>query len=310
MAALASFGLGLLFLFVPESYWDRTPRSASVTGGFKNVVDGLRRLSLIIHPHSDPPMSDLMTTESAKAEKSSVERVEDVDASSSESNKLEQETRPGMPPLRRSYTDHWRESPPKTFKHSMIPFHGRLNEDRWISVMLRPFILFAYPAILWSALCYAMSIGWLIVLSETVSEVYRNQDSYNFTALQTGLVYVSPFVGSILGTLTAGFVSNKVVQFMARKNNGVYEPEFRLVMAIPIAISTTAGLMGFGWSAEEKDSWIVPTVFFGIIGYGSALGSTTAITFCVDSYCQYAGEALVTLNFSKSKFPDSTTFLD
>jgi len=89
---------------------------------------------------------------------------------------------------------------------------------------------------------------------------------------------------------------------MASKNDGVYEPEFRLVMGVPIAISTVIGLMGFGWSAAERDAWIVPTVFFGIISFGCSLGSTTAITFCVDSYRQYAGEALVTLNFSKNIF--------
>jgi hypothetical protein len=32
------------------------------------------------------------------------------------------------------------------------------------------------------------------------------------------------------------------------------------------------------------------------------LGSTTAITFAVDSYRQFSGEALVTLNFSKNIF--------
>lgn len=60
--------------------------------------------------------------------------------------------------------------------------------------------------------------------------------------------------------------------------------------------------MGFGWSAQEHDAWIVPTVFFGIISFGCTLGSTTAITFAVDSYRQYAGEALVTLNWSKNIF--------
>jgi len=45
---------------------------------------------------------------------------------------------------------------------------------------------------------------------------------------------------------------------------------------------------------------MVPTAFFGLISFGCSLGSTTAITFCVDSYREYAGEALVTLNFSKS----------
>jgi hypothetical protein len=60
------------------------------------------------------------------------------------------------------------------------------------------------------------------------------------------------------------------------------------------------GLIGFGWSAEVHDEWIVPTIFFGIISFGCSLGSTTSITFCVDSYRQYAGEALVTLNFTKN----------
>lgn len=71
-------------------------------------------------------------------------------------------------------------------------------------------------------------------------------------------------------------------------------------MAIPITISTVIGLMGFGWSVEERDNWIVPTVMFGVISFGCSLGSTTSVTFVVDSYRQYAGEALVTLNFSKS----------
>jgi len=89
---------------------------------------------------------------------------------------------------------------------------------------------------------------------------------------------------------------------MARRNGGLYEPEFRLVMAAPVAVTTVIGLMGFGWSAQIKDAWIVPTIFFGIISFGCSLGSTTAITFRVDSYLQYAGEALVTLNFSKNIF--------
>lgn len=199
------------------------------------------------------------------------------------------------------YTHYLRTQPPQTYAQTLKPWNGKLRTDNWLLVAIRPFILFAYPSILWSALVYSLSIGWLIVLSESVSSIFQNKESYNFTALQTGLVYVSPFVGGVLGTAVAGKVSDIIVRFMSRRNGGVYEPEFRLVMAIPVTISTCVGLMGFGWSAEEKDNWIVPTVFFGIISFGCSLGSTTAITFAVDSYRQYAGEALVTLNVSKSK---------
>ncbi len=204
------------------------------------------------------------------------------------------------------YTKYLRNQPAKIFKQTLKPWNGKIRDENWFLVALRPFILFAYPAILWSTLVYSLSIGWLIVLSVSISHVYQDEGSYNFSSLGTGLVYISPFVGGILGTAVAGKVSDIIVRFMSRHNDGIYEPEFRLVMAFPVAISTTIGLMGFGWSAEERDSWIVPTVFFGIISFGCALGSTTAITFAVDSYRQYAGEALVTLNFSKSRLSTLT----
>lgn len=201
-----------------------------------------------------------------------------------------------------AYTKFYQNQPPKTYLQQLKPWSGRLSHDNWFRVAVRPFILFAYPSILWSALVYSLSVGWLIVLSESVATIYQNRASYNFTALQTGLVYISPFVGGILGTVVAGKVSDIVVRALARLNGGIYEPEFRLVMGFPILIITTIGLMGYGWSAAERDAWIVPTLFFGFISFGCSVGSTTAITFAVDSYRQYAGEALVTLNFSKNIF--------
>lgn len=189
---------------------------------------------------------------------------------------------------------------PKTFAQSLRIYSGVLRHESWWKAAVRPVILFAYPAVLWSTVVYSLSVGWLIVLSETVAHIYQEQP-YEFTRLQTGLVYLSPFIGGIIGTAVAGKASDIIVRAMCRRNGGVYEPEFRLVMGIPVAITTAIGLMGFGWSAQERDRWIVPTFFFGLISFGCSLGSTTAITFCVDSYRQYASEALVTLNFSKSK---------
>lgn len=203
-------------------------------------------------------------------------------------------------PTTLQYTNRLRERPKIPYSQLLRVWNGRIAQDSWYRVAVRPFVLFAYPAVLWSTVVYSLSVGWLIVLSESVAHIFESKAHYNFTALQTGLIYISPFVGGLLGTAVAGKVSDIITRFMTRRNGGIYEPEFRLVMAIPIALSTVIGLMAFGWSAEIGDSWIVPTIFFGLISFGCCLGSTTAITFCVDSYRQYAGEALVTLNFSKS----------
>lgn len=205
-------------------------------------------------------------------------------------------------PLTLQYTNQLRHAPAKTFRQTLRPHNGRLSHANWFSVAFRPFVLYTYPSILWSSIIYACSIGWLIVLSESLTTLFRSKDTYNFSALQVGIMYISPFIGGVLGTAVAGRVSDIIVRYMARRNGGVYEPEYRLLMSIPILISTAIGLMGFGWSVEVHDASIVPTIFFGVISFGCSLGSTTAITFAVDSYRQYAGEALVTLNFTKNIF--------
>jgi hypothetical protein len=397
VALIAGFCLILLFLFVPETFWDRTPRPKSrrPTIGHRSISSILRPLSptkskeasrrpsvngqeqvttprqkklhdLDVHARfadvsldgsQDQKMHlDLSTNDPAHSEAArvvptgnvprtpllhtlnspfylSLEENKDYldhDESAPTTDKAERDASPGgvsgtgmhplneksdpeaplpsarssdlSPKLPMRYTTYLQTRPPKTFSQTLKLWNGRLTKTNWFLVMLRPFILFAYPSILWSTVVYSLSIGWLIVLSESVAEIYQNKESYNFSALGTGLVYLSPFIGGVLGTAVAGKVSDIIVRYMSRRNGGVYEPEFRLVMAAPIAVTTAIGLMGFGWSAEEKDLWIVPTIFFGIISFGCSLGSTTAITFCVDSYRQYAGEALVTLNFSKNVF--------
>jgi hypothetical protein len=119
-------------------------------------------------------------------------------------------------------------------KHSfqqLRSYNGKLQHDNWFRVAFRPFILFIYPAVLWSSVVYACSIGWLIVISESISVILCSKDTYNFSALSAGLVYISPFFGGIFGTAIAGKVSDIIVWALARRNNWLYEPEFHHVMA-------------------------------------------------------------------------------
>lgn len=383
---VAAFGLAILFLFVPETFWDRTPRPKSRGLSHRRSLSSIARHSLRRSKTHHSQVSSGDGLEDEKAEKSmapesqhtrhddarppppdvaepaptkprhklgglapftpytphddaphlhnlnspyytELEKNDDYlghhlsPTSPDGTAKVEAGHTPkggrnnapdgkdptkvgtaSMPPKIVRYTTNLRQAPPQGYVQTLKPWNGRLSRSNWFLVALRPFILFSYPAVLWSALVYSLSVGWLIVLSESISDIYRNRDSYNFTALQAGLVYLSPFIGGILGTAVAGKVSDIIVRFMARRNGGVYEPEFRLIMGAPIALSTAIGLVGYGWSAEERNNWIVPTVFFGVISFGCSLGSTTSITFCVDSYRQFAGEALVTLNFSKNVF--------
>lgn len=354
VAIVVGFNLGLLFFFVPETFWDRTPQptktpsflrraSSSIfshSGSSKKKANSKSRrdslditaapLSVGICPVHGGAGGHNVVLEGESAHQPDIKHAHFVDPEKPKDGDVIETQLPPAGELyaltdektsRASLDNYVRHaavvstqaepvvSPgsdyltsPKTFSQSLKVYTGVLRHESWWKAAVRPVILFTYPAVLWSTVVYSLSVGWLIVLSETVAHIYQEQP-YEFTRLQTGLVYLSPFIGGIIGTAVAGKASDIIVRAMCRRNGGVYEPEFRLVMGIPVAITTAIGLMGFGWSAQERDRWIVPTFFFGLISFGCSLGSTTAITFCVDSYRQYASEALVTLNFSKSKYP-------
>lgn len=316
---VVAFAFGLLFLFVPETFWDRTPsRKPSHKPSLLRRISSCRGEQLVQAMTEDNVSNKKPLIWAKKGNEKHVDFSLDQDdqdkiSTAQSTGRIEKNGElSGSPeekdpenaslnyPVPNTYTQDLRQKPARSFTQHLKVFNGRLNNDNWFKVMIRPFILLAYPAVLWSSIMYSCSIGWLIVMAETLAMIYRDPDRYNFTAMQTGLVYISPFVGAVLGTAVAGKVSDILVRAMARRNGGLYEPEFRLIMALPILITTCMGLVGFGWSVEVHDDWIVPTIFFGIISFGCSLGSTTSITFCVDSYRQYAGEALVTLNFTKN----------
>jgi hypothetical protein len=139
------------------------------------------------------------------------------------------------------------------------------------------------------------------VLAETIAHLFQTVNGYGFTPVQTGLLYISPLIGTIVGSVVGGKISDLLACARAYRNNGIYEPESRLIMLIPAAISTVVGLAGYGWSIEKLDHWIVPTICFGLIYLGCILGCTVAVTYCLDVHKSSAIEAQVVLSLFKSE---------
>lgn len=294
LTIILGMNFALMFFFAPETFWNRTPtpnkRSQEETAAAREYK--ITHVSSKDTSHSHPNSFAIPRTDQADSVHSlhsSVFSHNNTYAAAPEV--IEDDSQPVMEEKPRIEK--------KPYKSTLKVTSGRHTIDKWWMVFLRPLFLCTYPSILFGAVLYAFAVVWLILISETISHIFT-AEPYNFSPAITGLFYVSPFIGGTLGSVVVGKLSDILVRKLVARNNGTYEPEFRLIMVLPIFISVAIGLMGFGWSTYEHDLWIVPVVLFGILGFGCSLASTTAITFTVDSYKMFATEALVTLNFLKN----------
>lgn len=110
----------------------------------------------------------------------------------------------------------------------------------------RPFyVLFSFPAVLFTALQYAAGVVWLTVMSSVLSLVFP-LPPYNFSPEQIGFMSAGPFIGHLLGAVYGGFLGDWSILYYSRKNRGFYEPEMRLyILHIP-TLATVGGLIMFG----------------------------------------------------------------
>jgi hypothetical protein len=84
-----------------------------------------------------------------------------------------------------------------------------------------------------------------------VQAIYFTLPPYNFSSSGVGLLNIPTFIGSILGGFFGGQLSDYSIQWLARRNGGVYEPEMRLWLALPSVVIIPAGYFMFGLSVSQ-----------------------------------------------------------
>lgn len=110
----------------------------------------------------------------------------------------------------------------------------------------QPFqILFTIPGVAYMSLVYAVLLAWSTVMSAALS-TYMILPPYNFNASQIGLMNLAPFIGNTLGSLICGPLSDWTILRMAKRNDGIYEPEMRLWVFVPFIPFQVAGAFWFG----------------------------------------------------------------
>lgn len=192
---------------------------------------------------------------------------------------------------------------------TLLPFNGRKTDQSFFKLLLRPLPLFAHIGILWACLIQGVIIGWTVMIGVVIAAIFMGPPLF-FDEVRTGYLYTGAFIGSIIGLVLSGLLSDWVNKIMIRLNHGIYEPEYRLVLTIPQLIFSSIGLYGFGITADNihRYGWLVPDVFFCFVIIGMVMGAVASALYIIDAHRQIAVEAFTCLLIFKNIFSFILTY--
>lgn len=194
-----------------------------------------------------------------------------------------------------------------TYLHSLKLYNGRYSHENYLQAVTAPFMNYLLPAVAWASYSYGCSVAFAAAFSVSLSQIFT-KPPYSFKTGSIGLMVLSSFIGTILGNAIPGVVADWVVKFLSRRNNGVYEPEFRLLLAFPSLVFGLAGFWGFGLSIHAKNHWIVPVFFYGLATFAGSILSLVSNTYLLDCHRKYAQDSYAAVTFVKGIMSFSITF--
>ncbi|KAL1970634.1 hypothetical protein VTN77DRAFT_4278 [Rasamsonia byssochlamydoides] len=164
----------------------------------------------------------------------------------------------------------------------------------------QPFIiLFTIPAVFFMSLVYGAMLAVSCVQVTTLSS-WMTLPPYNFNAAQIGLMSLPPWIGTTLGVLVCGPLSDWLIIFLAERNDGIYEPEMRLWVIAAFIPFVPAGLFMFGIGLNDGAAWPILAVGYAICSFGLAPASSIALTYIADAYTEVVADALVGVTFTRN----------
>lgn len=189
----------------------------------------------------------------------------------------------------------------KTYFQKMNIIHTDQNDFRsWLCIFYRPFFVLYYPAFIFGGIVYGSQMMWLLLTSTTQTLIY-GAEPYNFSANGIGLTNLGCLVGSILGTFYGGKFVDWLSIRLAKKNNGILEPEYRLWAMIIPTILNAGGLLAYYLPCANKASWAFSVVLGqGALGFAMSSSGSICITYAIDSYPKVASEGIVLMLFIRN----------
>lgn len=170
-----------------------------------------------------------------------------------------------------------------SFLQRMKPFSGIYDDKSLLKMTLQPFYLIANPIVIWAVLINGFGQLWNVVISLVLAQIF-SPPPYLMDSAQLGYLNTGPILAGLISCLVCGVVSDHMVLFISRRNNGIYEPEFRLLLVVVAPIFSTVGFFLFGYLAEQGKSPILISFVWGLAFVSTQVVGTATSSYLVDAY--------------------------
>ncbi|QNP95686.1 YALIA101S10e00562g1_1 [Yarrowia lipolytica] len=227
-------------------------------------------------------LSDMSETEQAETDEQKMGQLEKTGSDKSPPEKA----------VREVFIDPEIQMNPLSKRLALVTYNpGSFKE--FVRKLFTPFLtLVSYPIVSFSALQYGFLLSFLSMASTTVSNSFADPP-YNFSSAGIGNVNISPFIGCLFGCIYGGWFNDKTIIWLSKRNNGVYEPEFRLYSLVFANFTMTIGMFMFGISIANHVHWMVPTVGFAVVAFSFGSAGAIIVTYLVDCYEKIVADAFI-----------------
>jgi hypothetical protein len=243
----------LLFFFVPETNYNRDHRYDIDELSNDNLAD----LAAVERRHAGGP------------EKKGHDETVQIERST---------TSPTIPPK-------------KTFVQQLAIFTGTYSNDNLLQLVIAPFAVCANLAVLWMVVVTGGLTAFFVAQSYDMAQIFQFPP-YNLSPAGVGYLSLGPFLGGLLGSILTGATLDPLIKWCAKKNKGVYEPEYRLLGMIP-SVTIVIGLCLFGYLAEQGSSYYLTAFFHGMDLFGIVVAAISTSTYVLDSFRDISSEVFI-----------------
>ncbi|CAK7226848.1 hypothetical protein SBRCBS47491_006367 [Sporothrix bragantina] len=156
-----------------------------------------------------------------------------------------------------------------------------------------PFYLFTFPIVEFAAVGVAWSASNFLVANLTQAQAF-SAPPYNYSSQTIGLFNLAIFIGAAIGLLTCGPFSDMTAAWLTRRNNGIREPEFRLLAMVPYVCCLVVGSTVVAVGYHQYWKWqIIVIVGYTLLGVQVAGLPSIVSTYAIDSYRPVTGSIFI-----------------